>query len=139
MGAFQPGALLALSEAGVPVDALYGTSVGALNAAYLAGRPDLERGRGPARWWADPTMARLLRPAWPAQPRGLAASLRREGAFLDARPLQKLVDQWDVTGFESRKHHAGNHRAEQMRETSIDRPCRDQVSLRCRAALTRPT
>jgi predicted acylesterase/phospholipase RssA len=91
MGAFQAGALLALFEAGVPVDALYGSSAGALNAAYLAVRPDVERSRELARWWTDPSMATLLRPAWPARARGLAASLRRGGAFLDARPLRELV------------------------------------------------
>jgi len=43
MGAFQAGALVALLDAGVVPDALYGSSAGALNAAFLASRPDLSR------------------------------------------------------------------------------------------------
>ena len=49
MGAFQAGALLALFEAGLQADLLHGSSVGALNAAFLAMRPDLEQGRELAR------------------------------------------------------------------------------------------
>jgi NTE family protein len=43
MGAFQAGALVALLDAGVVPDALYGSSAGALNGAFLASRPDLSR------------------------------------------------------------------------------------------------
>ena len=49
MGAFQAGALMALFEAGLQADLLHGSSVGALNAAFLAMRPDLEQGRELAR------------------------------------------------------------------------------------------
>jgi predicted acylesterase/phospholipase RssA len=58
MGAFQVGALLALLEAGLRVDLVHGSSVGALNAVFLAVRPDLARGRELAAWWAEPSMAR---------------------------------------------------------------------------------
>ena len=60
MGAFQAGSLLALLEAGLRVDVLHGSSVGALNAVFLAARPDLERGRELARLWGEPTMVELL-------------------------------------------------------------------------------
>ena len=63
MGAFQAGALLALFEAGLRADVLHGSSVGALNAIFLAVRPDLEQGRELARWWGEPSMAEVLRPA----------------------------------------------------------------------------
>ncbi|SNS12642.1 Patatin-like phospholipase [Geodermatophilus pulveris] len=91
MGAFQAGGLLALLEAGVPVDALHGSSVGAVNAAFLAVRPDRERAAELARLWGDPLMARVLRPGWPARARGLARSLRPGGALLDDRPLRRVV------------------------------------------------
>lgn len=42
LGAVQVGMLQALLEAGVHPDFVVGTSVGALNAAYFAGKPDLE-------------------------------------------------------------------------------------------------
>lgn len=42
LGAVQVGMLQALIEAGVRPDFVIGTSVGALNAAYFAGSPDLE-------------------------------------------------------------------------------------------------
>ena len=93
MGAFQVGALLALLEAGVRVDLVHGSSVGALNAVFLAVRPDLARGRELADWWAEPSMAEVLRPGWPARIRGLAHALRPGGALLDERPLRRLVER----------------------------------------------
>jgi predicted acylesterase/phospholipase RssA len=56
MGAFQAGALLALFEAGLRADLLHGSSVGAVNAVFLAVRPDLEQGRKLTRWWGDTSM-----------------------------------------------------------------------------------
>jgi predicted acylesterase/phospholipase RssA len=93
MGAFQMGALLALLEDGVQVDAVHGSSVGALNAVSLAVRPDLARAQELARWWVEPSMARLLRPGWATRARGLAQAVRRGGALLDAAPLRELVER----------------------------------------------
>ena len=42
LGAVQVGMLLALTEAGIRPDLLIGTSVGAVNAAWIAGKPDHE-------------------------------------------------------------------------------------------------
>jgi NTE family protein len=42
LGAIQVGMLQALMEAGVTPDFMIGTSVGAVNAAWLSGRPDVE-------------------------------------------------------------------------------------------------
>jgi NTE family protein len=42
LGAVQVGMLQALTEAGIRPDLLIGTSVGAVNAAWIAGRPDHE-------------------------------------------------------------------------------------------------
>lgn len=91
IGAFQAGSLLALLDAGVAVDALHGSSVGAVNAAFLAVRPDADRAAELTRLWADPLLTRVLRPGWPAQVRGLARSLRAGGCLLDDRPLRRVV------------------------------------------------
>ncbi|MEW5718864.1 MAG: patatin-like phospholipase family protein [Chloroflexota bacterium] len=60
-GALQVGALRALSEANIQPDLLVGTSVGAVNAAYLALR-GLNRSsiEGLARAWHDAASANLL-------------------------------------------------------------------------------
>lgn len=91
MGAFQVGALQAVLESGVRVDVLHGCSVGAVNAAFLAVRPDADRAEQLAALWCDPLMTRVLRPAWPARARGVARALRRGGALLDDRPLRRLI------------------------------------------------
>jgi predicted acylesterase/phospholipase RssA len=93
MGAFQAGVLLALFEAGLRVDLVHGSSVGALHAVFLAVRPDLERGRELARWWGEPSMAAVLRPGWLPRLRGLTRSVQRGGALVDARPLQRLIER----------------------------------------------
>jgi predicted acylesterase/phospholipase RssA len=93
MGAFQAGAVLALLEAGIGIDLFHGSSVGALNAVFLAVRPDLDRGRELVALWADPSMVRLLRPGWSSRLRGLARSVRRDGGLLDAGPLRRLVER----------------------------------------------
>ncbi|SET26095.1 Patatin-like phospholipase [Geodermatophilus poikilotrophus] len=92
MGAFQAGALLALFEAGLRVDVLHGSSVGALNAAFLAVRPGLEQGRELARWWGEPSMVGVLRPGWLPRLRGLTGAVRRGGALVDAGPLRRLIE-----------------------------------------------
>jgi len=92
MGAFQAGALVALLDAGVVPDALYGSSAGALNAAFLASRPDLSRAHELATWWSGATAGALLSPGWRSHARGLAAAVRAGGhGLLDPRPLRRLV------------------------------------------------
>ncbi len=91
MGAFQAGALRALLDTGLAVDALHGTSVGAVNAAFLAAAPGPDRAARLTELWSDPAMGRVLRPGWPARARGLVRSLRRGAGFLDDRPLRRLV------------------------------------------------
>jgi NTE family protein len=53
LGAVQAGMLRALADAGVVPDLLVGTSVGALNAAYVAGRPWLAGPRELVDVWAQ--------------------------------------------------------------------------------------
>lgn len=92
LGAFQVGGLLALAEAGVLPDALFGCSAGALNAAFLASDPTLGRVRQLADWWADSSSRRVLAPGRWSQLRGMATAVAsRADALLDERPLRQLV------------------------------------------------
>src|SRR3954451_11742169 len=52
LGAVQAGMLLALADGGVVPDLLVGTSVGALNAAYVAGQPWPEGPRRLVEIWS---------------------------------------------------------------------------------------
>jgi NTE family protein len=51
LGAIQAGMLLALAERGVVPDLLVGTSVGAVNAAWAAGRPGVDGARELTEVW----------------------------------------------------------------------------------------
>lgn len=93
MGAFQAGAVLALFDAGVVPDAMYGCSAGALNAAFLASRPTVGRARELVAWWLDPKVGAVLSPGWRSHARGLVAMASRahgRGLF-DSRPLARLI------------------------------------------------
>jgi NTE family protein len=77
LGAVQVGMLLALAESGVTPDLLVGSSVGAVNAAWVASRPGLGGARELAAVWR---------------------SVRRDDVF-PLRPLQGLL------GFAGRRDH----------------------------------
>lgn len=92
LGAFQVGGLLALAEAAVLPDALFGCSAGALNAAFLASSPTAERARSLADWWAGASSRNALSPNRWSQVRGMVAAVSgRADALLDERPLRALV------------------------------------------------
>ena len=93
MGAYQAGAVLGLVEAGIVPDVVHGSSAGALNAAFLAARPDLVRARELAGWWSNGSTSRLLMPGWRSHVRGLPAMVRRGArGLLDDRPLRELIE-----------------------------------------------
>jgi NTE family protein len=90
LGAVQVGMLQALAARGVRPDLLVGTSAGALNAAYVAGR-----GMDPttlddlARVWS----ALRRRDVFPLQPGRLsAAALGRAASLCPNAPLRRLVE-----------------------------------------------
>lgn len=91
LGAFQAGSLLELISAGLVPDALAGCSVGALNAAFLAGEPTQDRARELIRFWRDDATHSVLAPSRLARLRGVPALLRNGDALLDRRPLQALL------------------------------------------------
>jgi len=88
LGAVQVGMLQGLSDRGVTPDLLVGSSVGALNAAYLAGHPGPSGVAGLASVWSGlrrghvfPTsMGQLMR-----------AMTGRASCLADPRPLRELV------------------------------------------------
>lgn len=90
LGAVQVGMLLALTDRGVTPDLLVGTSVGALNAAAIAGDPSPAGVRRLAATWVGLTR----RGVFPTRP---AAALRaiagRHNAFVDPAPLRALLEQ----------------------------------------------
>jgi NTE family protein len=90
-GAVQVGMMEVLLERGIVPDALVGTSVGALNAAFMGTRPDLDRVRELRRRW----LALTTRDIFPG------GTLSRVGHLLRQRPylfshaaLQRLIDAW---------------------------------------------
>lgn len=89
LGSIQVGMLIALEEAGVVPDLWVGTSVGALNAAYMAGRPGPGAAHGLAALWGSlrrrdvfPTDARR-------QLRGVAG---REPSLVSPDSLRRLIE-----------------------------------------------
>lgn len=92
LGAFQAGSLLALMEAGIRPDAVFGCSAGALNAAFLADDPTPERARQLAAWWTADTSRLLLSPPLRSRLRGVVAFARSGGAaLLDAQALRAVI------------------------------------------------
>lgn len=91
VGAVQVGALLALFEAGIRPDLLVGCSVGALNAAFVAVDPTLERVRNLDRVWH----ALDRRDVFGGGRRLVATHLVRGDAHLyEPTSLRKLVRTW---------------------------------------------
>jgi NTE family protein len=94
LGAVQVGMMLALSERGIAPDLLVGTSVGALNAAYLAGDPGPRGTRSLAALWSG-LQRRDIFPLPHLFQRHSAGALRalagRHDHLLDPAPLRRLV------------------------------------------------
>lgn len=90
LGAVQAGMLLALSDAQITPDVYVGSSVGALNAAYIAGHPDAAGARRLAEIW---TMLRR-EDVFPTDvARVLRAMIGRTRGLADPRPLRGLVQR----------------------------------------------
>ena len=94
LGAAQVGGLRALLEAGIRPDLVVGCSVGALNAAFLAIEPTLQRVQELEQVWR-----RLSREDVFGAPRRLAAqafsiAVRRQDHLYDSQALRSLVRRW---------------------------------------------
>jgi NTE family protein len=89
LGAVEVGMLAALREHGVHPDVIVGTSVGALNGAWLAGHPDAPIA-DLAKIWAGIHRSDVF----PTDPgRGLLAFAGRRRSFVDRGPLRSLIER----------------------------------------------
>jgi predicted acylesterase/phospholipase RssA len=92
LGAYQAGALRALVANGVVPDAMFGASVGALNAAFFASSPGPARVDELLRWWSDERTRGVLTPSLWSRLRGItSAAFAGGGALFDERPLRELI------------------------------------------------
>lgn len=97
LGAHEVGMLRALAEANVRPDVVVGTSIGAVNGAFVAADPD-----GAAQRLTDLWRGESLRVVFSETLLGRAVRLVRSGTHLHAvEPLRKLLaDKLPVTDFE---------------------------------------
>jgi predicted acylesterase/phospholipase RssA len=92
LGAYQAGALRSLVEHGIVPDAMFGASVGALNAAFLASDPGPTRAAELVSWWSNERTHEVLTPSLWGRIRGMAsAALGGRNALFDERPLRRLI------------------------------------------------
>lgn len=87
-GAVQVGMLQALIEAGLRFDLVVGASVGALNGAYFAARPDAQGVAELARLWLSLRQADVFPFSLTEAIGGL---LQRRGYMLHPQALQRLI------------------------------------------------
>ena len=89
LGAVQVGMLLALADRHVSPDLLVGSSVGALNAAFVAGHPSHRGVEDLARIWTGLRRADVF----PTDVRRVARALTGHGnGIADPKPLHRLVE-----------------------------------------------
>jgi NTE family protein len=91
LGPLQAGTLLALIEAGIEPDLLVGSSVGALNAAFVANRPGVSGAELLVESWGNLRRreAVQLNPIW-----ALAGFLGVRDHLLPATQLRRLIRRW---------------------------------------------
>lgn len=110
-GAVQAGAVVAAMEAGLVPDVVVGTSVGALNAAFLAWRPDHRRALELAQLWRQVA----ARPIFPRSRWARIANMVRYGDRLySPHGLRELVRQLpyrriEDAGVSGRRCHRAGH------------------------------
>lgn len=94
LGAYQAGGILALLESGVVPDAMFGCSAGALNAAFLATEPTVDRAEQLRAWWLNPRTHHLLAPSGWSRVRGVARSVAAGArSILDPAPLRRIIEE----------------------------------------------
>jgi NTE family protein len=90
LGAVQVGMLQALADRGIVPDLLVGTSVGAINAAFLAAGPSPARIEQLAQIWAETRRSDVF----PTSPRAAVRAVTgRTNSFVDPRPLRRLLER----------------------------------------------
>jgi NTE family protein len=90
LGATQVGMVMALAEHGVTPDYVVGASIGAINAAWVAGRPGLDGARTLADIWRDVQR----RDVFPSSPlTGIGGFLGRRNYLVPPHALRRLVER----------------------------------------------
>lgn len=90
LGSIEVGMAMALAEAGYRPDVIVGTSVGALNGAFLAGHAWPDAPDGLASVWR----AIKREDVFPLDPRGsLLGLIGRRDHLIDNRPLRELIER----------------------------------------------
>jgi len=87
----QAGSILALMEAGIEPDLLVGTSVGALNSAFLASRPGVSGARSLMDAWSELRRPEAFRLSLVV---GLAGFLGFRDHLIGDQQLRRLIRQW---------------------------------------------
>ena len=87
-GAVQVGMLRALFEAGIRPDTIVGTSIGAINGAALAARPEPEIVARLEQAWASPEASAVYGDSWAKQ---LARLAKSRTHLNDPAPLRRLI------------------------------------------------
>jgi NTE family protein len=87
LGSLQAGMLTALLEAEIVPDMLVGTSIGAVNAAFLAANPSLEQAVSLCEMWTGLRSREVF--SW--NPIGIGASLWRRGALLSPKKWRRFL------------------------------------------------
>jgi NTE family protein len=91
LGPMQAGAMVALLEAGVRADLLVGTSVGALNAAFLATRPGVGGAQQLVGAWSELKRRDVVQ----LSPfRAFAGFLGLRDHLISPEPLRSLIRRW---------------------------------------------
>ncbi len=89
LGAYEVGMLRALSEAGIVPDLVVGTSVGAINGAFVAADP-----AGAAAWLARVWQGEALQQAFSETIIGRVTRLARSGTHLHSiEPLRQMLEE----------------------------------------------
>ncbi|WP_036281482.1 patatin-like phospholipase family protein [Methylocystis sp. ATCC 49242] len=90
LGAVQVGMLRALLASGVRPDFIVGSSVGAMNACYFAGRPDADGVEALAGIWNGLRRSDVF----PFTFSTALALLRRSDYLVDSSALRRLIETW---------------------------------------------
>jgi NTE family protein len=91
LGAVQVGMLQALADRGIVPDLLVGTSVGAINVAFLAAGPSPARIEALAEIWSQTRRRDVFPTSSPLA--AMRAFMGRANALLDPRPLRRLIER----------------------------------------------
>jgi NTE family protein len=87
LGSIQVGMLLGLLEAGIVPDVIVGTSIGAVNAAFLAADPSVEHARKLSDLWCSVR----ARDIFPLNPLVVARAVFREGALFPTSAWRRFL------------------------------------------------